>query len=474
MELTTKTHKYNQIIAPKPKTTYSNSLISTKVLVISISIFHGLTNLSGLAIFMYQKNDLKIAPAKIQLLSTITDIPWLIKPLLGYSIDKSLKYIKKIKYILYVTFILDIILYCIIAYTNTKEFSFYIVLFFMSFVRCIENIIGELMLVITTKKENEKGDKDYKSNDMPIYYGFRSLAGIFGTFFGGIVIKNHPNQFAFMITSFFPIIFLIITIFYNDKDFKISNRESQGFKKEFKLIIDVIFTKKLFLLLLFVVFLNIAPDISSGLTFYLNDTLKFTTIDLANIDTFAQICYTLAMLAYYYYLIKVNPKKLFISTNIISWFSSLLFLFVILGWIEKIGMNNKHFVFLGSGFGTLIAELNLMPLLAIWCDVIPQNLEATSITLFTSLLNATGSISGIFGTFILSILKIEQYHLDNLWIALIITIGYSLIFTVVIIFIEFPDMKLEKKEEEEEIVDLGDIGREDLELVRKDLEKDLD
>lgn len=49
-----------------------------------------------------------------------------------------------------------------------------------------------------------------------------------------------------------------------------------------------------------------------------------------------------------------------------------------------------------------------MPLLAIWCSFIPQNLEATSITLFTGLLNISGNISNYIGALISYIFNINK------------------------------------------------------------------
>ena len=61
-----------------------------------------------------------------------------------------------------------------------------------------------------------------------------------------------------------------------------------------------------------------------------------------------------------------------------------------------------------------------MPLLTIWCSFIPPNLEATSITLFTGLLNFSGNLSNYFGAFLSFILNVTKEHLEKLYILLII------------------------------------------------------
>lgn len=87
-----------------------------------------------------------------------------------------------------------------------------------------------------------------------------------------------------------------------------------------------------------------------------------------------------------------------------------------------------------------------MPLIAIWCAICPKNLEATSITLFTGLINLSFNFSNYFGSFILIILGIDKSQLDSLWLPLLIQNIYLLILTIVIVFVDFPEVK--KKEEE--------------------------
>lgn len=41
-----------------------------------------------------------------------------------------------------------------------------------------------------------------------------------------------------------------------------------------------------------------------------------------------------------------------------------------------------------------------MPLITLWCSICPDNLEATSITLFTGLINLSTSLSSYFGILI--------------------------------------------------------------------------
>jgi hypothetical protein len=79
-----------------------------------------------------------------------------------------------------------------------------------------------------------------------------------------------------------------------------------------------------------------------------------------------------------------------------------------------------------------------MPLLAIWCSFIPNNLEATSITLFTGILNLSGNFSNYIGAFITYLTKINKENLDLIYLPLLIQNIYSFMITISLINISFP------------------------------------
>lgn len=120
------------------------------------------------------------------------------------------------------------------------------------------------------------------------------------------------------------------------------------------------------------------------------------------------------------YFRKVNPKSFFIGTNFILWILSVSFLMVVFETVQHLGINVKFFCFLNQGFSAFVSELNLLPVMAIWCSLSPDNLEATSITIFTGLVNTSYNLSNYFGSFTLKILKIGENNIKEIWLPLVI------------------------------------------------------
>lgn len=111
---------------------------------------------------------------------------------------------------------------------------------------------------------------------------------------------------------------------------------------------------------------------------------------------------------------------------------------VIFGTTEQLGINNKYFCFFSNGIQNFIFEMNNLPLLTIWCSICPENLEATSITLFTGLMNLADSLSSYFGSLISIILNVSKENLDDIWKPLLVQNFYLLVMSIFIIFVEFP------------------------------------
>ena len=57
---------------------------------------------------------------------------------------------------------------------------------------------------------------------------------------------------------------------------------------------------------------------------------------------------------------------------------------------------------------SFIGELNSLPLFALWCAFSPSGLEATSITLFTGLMNFSSNLSNYTGYLVLKFTNVDK------------------------------------------------------------------
>ena len=429
--------------------------IDSTTFIIIISLIHGLFDISSLSSFFYQKNILQLEPQTIQMLAGVIGFPWCIKPIFGYMSDSLIKRLKKTKYLIMISSFIRIILFSILTHMKPGFYMFYAICFINGLCSLFENIISEYTLVVNTKRINDD-TKTKGNNQLPIYFGFRAFGGLIGNFLGGRIMKYHSMQMTFFICSLLPFATLTFAFLYNERAVTINEEDERSFADEFEIMKQLLFRDKVLMLIAFICLINMTPNFDMLVTFYLTDYLNFSTEDLANFSSFATVCYILGLLLYSYYFQSIKPKKFYIATNFILWIFNMSFLLVVLKVLDKIGINTKLFCLLSQGATSFIAELNFMPILAIWCSICPENLEATSITLFTGLLNFSGNLSNYLGGILIWSLNIHKTNYDKLWQPIVIQNSYLLVMMVCIAFVEFPDPSQESEENKAFIEDRKD------------------
>lgn len=191
-------------------------------------------------------------------------------------------------------------------------------------------------------------------------------------------------------------------------------------------------------MIIVVMLIHISPGFESLTTAYLQQKLRFSLTDLSDIQTFSSIFFLLALLVYQTHLRHINPQTLYTITNFFLWIINVSFLLIIFNKIQSIFRNMKIFCLFFQGIDVLIAELNFLPLMAIWAKLSPENLEATSITLFTGMINLSNNISNYFGSFLLWLTDINQSNIELIYIPIIIQNAYLLIMIFFILLLDFP------------------------------------
>lgn len=269
-----------------------------------------------------------------------------------------------------------------------------------------EEILCEYLLLLTTKRANFENNTQGE-NHLPYYYGFRALGMFVGQFSGGRIIDQFGINRCFYINSVLPFILIFVGYHYRERRHHTRGEEKQSIKEQMDVFLKVIFSGNVWKMIIIVILLNITPAFDTLTIFYFTEILNFSVTDLSDFNTLGTLCYLLALIVYSLYFKKTNPKKFFVGTNLLLWFVNVSFLMVVMKTVERMGWNNKFFCFLNQGISSFVSELNFLPIIAIWCSVSPDNLEATSITLFTGLMTTSYNLSNYIGGAILWGLEID-------------------------------------------------------------------
>lgn len=393
---------------------------------------------------MHQKDVLKMEPSAIQFATGILSIPWCIKPVIGFVLDRVLQRYRSSSIIFIFTSLIMIVLLTILSHFSHSAYVFYVANF--CFIICVValNIVSEYLLCLTTQKESKESGS--AKNNFPIYFGPRGLGSLVGNFFGGRILEHHPSSFVFFITSFIPIFILFLAMIHQEPKVGSSPPEKRPIREELKVLANLLSKSELLLLVTCIGLINICPNFDSISNYYLTESMSFSTNDLADLSTISAAFYILGLIFYYRWLLGVSAKKLFLFSNVLLWFGNVSFMALVLHWVQAWGINPKIFCLANYGIYSFIAELNMMPVFAIWTAHVPPGLEATSITLFTGIINLTNNLGNYTGTAVSWIIGVSSKNIERLWLALLVQNIYLILVVVAIFFIPLKEPTIEKKE----------------------------
>ena len=438
----------------------SFGFINITTYIIIVSFISGLYSLCSLAFIIYQKDTLKLSPQTVQFYTGIIIMPWSVKPLFGYVIDKILVRVKKVKYILAISSISRLVVFLTLTYANLSLPYLYALLSINQISAVVESILAEYSLVLKTKEHNKKDNKE-QNNQLPIYFGFRSVGALIGNFLGGRIIQSFSPQMTFFICIFFPFITLFCTICYKEKYVE-KEVSYKNILEDIRGLFSVFKFSRVAPLLVLVCLLIATPDFGTLTTFYITDHLGFSTTDLANFASFGTICSIVGQYLYYHYLVKINPRLFFLTTCLIFWIINNSFLLVVFEIAQNLGVSAKIVIMLIQGATVFLLEMVFMPIITVWISIMPKQLEATSITLITGLINFSANFSAYFGAYLMVLLGIEDKNYNELWKLLVIQSVYYFIILLFLFRTSFPTVQNDKRENDEEIKTLSTFEIEEL------------
>ena len=430
-------------------------LISPMVFVALISFFNGLNQIRGIGEFMYQKDVLQLSPAWMQIMLGVVTIPNNVKFVLGWGYDWVLYRIKKSKFVVLVCALVRVFTSVMLLYANKSVWSFMLLMLLTTLGDTFERIVCECTLVVSTKRANEEADgQSAKSNHMPVFFGFRSAGSLVGLFLGGRIVHSLSLNALFFVSALMPI-FLIVTALAYAEVPPPPREAKQDLKGEWATMKEVFRKPRVAAMLLFLFLIHLTPSYDFVTSFYLMDVLKFTTEDLANLSSFSLLMFIAGLAWYSCSLYRQPPKRTFMATNFVLWAINCSFLLVVFNVVKRWGVSERLFCLVSAGANSLVVELNSMPILAIWCSFCPENLEATAIAVFSTLMALSFNFGTWFGIVLSFAFRVERGRLDSFWLLLVIQHGFLILVLVLIAMVGFPDPseRIEAKDQDAIITD---------------------
>jgi MFS family permease len=430
-----------------------------KISYLIISITFGISSLSDLAVTYFFKDTLNVQPADLSRLTSISLIPWFLKPFFGLLTDliPICGYRRKIYIIL--CGLLDCLCWILMTFINEGIGSFVMLLFMHNCCLSFTTVLGEAIVVELSKiselesedqnSTNEIKDKTSNAkNYVSYFFFFKYLGSLFSSLFKGILVKNFALKTVFFISSFIPLLFVLSGIIlleetpymqaerFRDneklleletqmnvnqkssslreiktvnKNLMSTNTESCpaqffGFLCQKHILIPIIFT---------IIFVG-TPSYSDPMFYFFTETLKLDSIDLGIISMFSTLATMGAILLYRFYFKNKSFRSIITYGSFVAFFVSFSAYLLVTRYNIKLGIPDFPFIIFSYSFMSMLGELIAMPLLSLAAVLSPQNLEGTSYSVFMSAINFGGILSNLLGSMLTNMLGITKTDYSNL------------------------------------------------------------
>jgi len=464
------------------------SIFSLKFLLFISIIEHGLkgfvfgggsSGIIGIPILFIYKDFGYLSASRIQILKTITLLPWSMKPIIGMFSDTVwIKGYNKI-YFMMISSIISVISSILISvlWIGILTPEIITLLLFLIFTSIAINDL----LTEAAYSEKIKENPNYGPDCVSFVWGGVFLGEILSSIFTGLLMSFNHKRLLYLIASI-PLMLVILPIYLNWMEEKKHNVErfieidKEKIKKEWKLyllaflicILTIIIglfglfnikTKYLFFIsilcgIILIIGFNylVSPLFAKIQTFFIIQNMFTISIESASFFFFTDnniqypegphfslffyitvlgitgsLCGFFGIVFYNIFMKDWKYRNILLITNLLFTLVSLLNIIIFKRWNLLIGIPDTIFILGAETFQHVISVWLYMPFTILISQLCKPGMEAIIFSIVAGCSNLGSALSNYQGSFILDLLKItptgndDTMAFNNLWIASLIT-----------------------------------------------------
>lgn len=407
---------------------------SPDILSISLVYFiQGLFGICRLALSFYYKDTLHLTPVDLTIISSISSIPWIIKPLYGFITDTFPLFGYKRKSYLALSGLLSSIswasmTYLVILMNNGQivdiNFITYCSVFFVtlsSLGLAFSDVLVDAIVVEKSRELNQAGSLQ------SICWSSSSLGGMISAFFSGYLLQNYGTSFVFSLTALIPLTIVATSrLIKEDKMITIPSINDNKnvlseLKKSLSNIKDSLSQTSILYPILFLIIWNITPSTGSAMFYYSVNELGFTPDFFGKLGLISSVSSLVGIVIYNKHLKTVPLRTIFKWTCISGTILGMLPLMLITHYNRVIGIPDTWFAVFDNIILSIFGQITTMPILVLAANICPPGVEAMLYATIMSANNLSGSVGNLFGGLLTKMMGITNSDFTNLPLLVIFT-----------------------------------------------------
>lgn len=348
----------------------------------------GIAGLPAQPLYYYLREHLGISVSTIMLIGSLTNLPWMIKPLYGFLSDSYPIFSLRRKPYIFISAIICFIMALVIGFSPIVSLSTLIAFLTMYAVgQAGDNVAVNGLVVEDGTKHGTVGK--YQS----VQWASLCVASIITGFLGGWISEKFDYHLAYLIVAAFPASIALSSWFLKEEKVQIDTSKVEVSKhtsiKEFFVKLK---SKQLILATVFLFMFFFSPSIGTPLLDKMRGTLHFSKIWIGWLGTIGSIFEILGAVLYFKYGKHIDIKKWLYYSVILNALSTFAYL-----WLTPNSILFYSIVFSVSSQFTHLLMLGIM------AYICPEGTEATTFALLTSIVNFSSFCSTLAGAKLFSL-----------------------------------------------------------------------
>ncbi|KAF8388079.1 hypothetical protein HHK36_026745 [Tetracentron sinense] len=409
----------------------------------------GVLGLSRLAVSFYLKDDLHLDPAETAVISGVSALPWLIKPLYGFISDSLPLFGYRRRSYLVLSGLLGALSWSLMATFVDSKYgaAFCILLGSLSVAFSDVHLLygsptkrhgilhkhdsenGSMVQVVDSMVvERARGESQSMSGSLQsLCWGSSAFGGIVSAYFSGSLVDAYGVRhvrFVFGVTALLPLMTSAVAVLVKEQRMLGPARghnlsvPGPGFLESSKQNIiqlwDAVREPNVFLPTLFIFLWQATPHSDSAMFFFTTNKLGFTPEFLGRVKLVTSVASLLGVGLYNGFLKNVPLRKIFLVTTIIGSALGMTQIFLVTGLNRQFGISDEWFAVGDSLIITVLGQASFMPVLVLAARLCPQGMEATLFATLMSISNGGSVVGGLMGAGLTQVFGVTKDSFDNL------------------------------------------------------------
>ncbi|KAG7568678.1 MFS transporter superfamily [Arabidopsis thaliana x Arabidopsis arenosa] len=401
---------------------YGVELSPDNVAVAMVYFVQGVLGLARLAVSFYLKDDLHLDPAETAVITGLSSLPWLVKPLYGFISDSVPLFGYRRRSYLVLSGLLGAFSWSLMAAFVDSKYSAAFCILLGSLSVAFSDVVVDSMVVERARGESQSVSGSLQS----LCWGSSAFGGIVSSYFSGSLVESYGVRFVFGVTALLPLITSAVAVLVNEQRVV---RPASGQKENITLVSPgflqtskqnmiqlwgAIKQPNVFLPTLFIFLWQATPHSDSAMFYFTTNKLGFTPEFLGRVKLVTSIASLLGVGLYNGFLKTVPLRKIFLVTTIFGTGLGMTQVILVSGFNRELGISDEWFAIGDSLILTVLAQASFMPVLVLAARLCPEGMEATLFATLMSISNGGSVLGGLMGAGLTQVFGITKDSFGNL------------------------------------------------------------